>query len=88
MYRYTKFGNNAFHAAGECRRQIQNVTNWVKNVKIVEFHGHIWNHHEKCILLSTNMPRIGVVIPEMKCYNFKKANTILLCKTNAPRGKC
>ena len=32
---------------------------FVKNVKIVEFHGHIWNYHEKCIQMSTNMPGIG-----------------------------
>ena len=58
---------NAFHAAGECRRQVKNVSNLVKNVKIMEFHYHIWNHHEKCIQQSTNMPGIGVVIPEITC---------------------
>ena len=58
---------NAFHAAGECRRQVKNVTNFVKNVKIVEFNGRIWNHHEKCIQISTNMPSIGLVIPEITC---------------------
>ena len=36
-----------------------------KNVKIVEFHYHIWNHHEKCIKISTNMPSIGSVIREL-----------------------
>ena len=49
---------NAFHAAGECRRPVKNVTKCVKNVNIVEFHYHIWNHHEKCIQQSTNMPGI------------------------------
>ena len=34
-------GKLAFHAAGECRRHVINLTNFVKNVKIVEFHGHI-----------------------------------------------
>ena len=34
---------NAFHAASECRRHVNNVTNFVKNVKIVEFHDPIWN---------------------------------------------
>ena len=53
---------NAFHAAGECRRQVINLTNCVQNVKIVEFHDHIWNHHEKCIQISTNMPGIGSLI--------------------------
>ena len=36
-----------------------------KNVKIVEFHDHIWNHHEKCIQKSTNMPGIGLLILEI-----------------------
>ena len=31
----------AFHAAGEGRRQVKNVTNLFKNVNIVEFHDHI-----------------------------------------------
>ena len=56
---------NAFHAAGECRRQVKNLTHFVKNVKIVEFHDHIWNHHEKCIQQSTNMPGIGSLIREI-----------------------
>ena len=55
----------AFHAAGECRRHVKNVTNFVKNVKIVQFHAHIWNHHEKCIQKSTNMPGIGSIIREI-----------------------
>ena len=33
--------------------------------KIVEFHDHIWNHHDKCIQISTNMPSIGLVVPEI-----------------------
>ena len=53
---------NAFHAAGECRRLVKNVTNFVKNVNIVEFHDHIWNHHKKCIQISTNIPSIGSLI--------------------------
>ena len=54
---------NAFHAAGECRRHIENVTNLVKNVKIVEFHDHIWNYHDKNIQKSINMP--GSLIREI-----------------------
>ena len=84
---------NTYHAAGECRRQVKDLRNVVKNVKIVEFHYHFWNHHEKCIQMSTNMPSIGLVIPEITCQmlvfeNFEKTNTILLRKTNASRGKC
>ena len=56
---------NAIHAAGKCRRQVKNLTNFVKNDKIVEFHDHIWNHHEKCIQRSTNMPGIGSLIREI-----------------------
>ena len=33
-----------------------------KNVKIMEFCHYIWNHHEKCIQISTNMPGIGLEI--------------------------
>ena len=35
------------------------------NVNIVEFHDRIWNHNEKCIQISTNMPRIGSPIREI-----------------------
>ena len=48
---------NAFSAAGECRRQVKNAKNYFKkNVNIVEFHNDIWNHHEKYIQISTNIP--------------------------------
>ena len=51
--------NNALHVAGVSRRQVKKYTHFVKNVKIVEFRDHIWNHHEKCIQMSTKMPSIG-----------------------------
>ena len=47
---------------GECRRQVKNLTNCVKLIKIVKFHDHIWNHHNKYIEISTNMPVIGSLI--------------------------
>ena len=56
---------NAFHAASECRLQATKLTKFVKNVEIVKVHDHIWNHNEKCIQLSTNMPSIGLVISEI-----------------------
>ena len=56
---------NAFHAAGECKRQVKNVTKYVKNVNILEFNNHIWNHNVKCIRISTNMPGIGSLIREI-----------------------
>ena len=36
-----------------------------QNFIILEFHYHIWNHHEKCIQISTNMPGIGSLICEI-----------------------
>ena len=45
----------------------KSLSTFVKNDKIVEFHDHILNHHEKCIQISTNMPSIGLVIPEITC---------------------
>ena len=56
---------NAFHAAGECRQQVILFTHFVKIINILEFHDHIWNHHEKCIQISTNMPGIGSLICEI-----------------------
>ena len=56
---------NAFRAAGEYRRQFKNVINLVKNVKIVKFHDHFWNHNEKYIQISTNMPGFGSLIGEI-----------------------
>ena len=41
------------------------LTKCIKNVKIAEFHDHIWNHNEKCIQISTNMPGIGQIIREI-----------------------
>ena len=31
----------------------------------MEFGDYIWNHHEKCIQKSTNMPGIGSLIREI-----------------------
>ena len=73
---------NAFHAAGECRRQGKNLTKFVTNVEIVEFHDHIWNHNEKCIQISTNMPGIGSLIREI-VVKMLELSTILLSKTKS-----
>ena len=40
----------------------QNGHKMLKNVNIIEFGDYIWNHHEKCIQISTNMPDIGLEI--------------------------
>ena len=37
----------------------------LKNVNILEFHDHIWNHHEKRIQKSTIIPGIGSLIHEI-----------------------
>ena len=52
-------------ASADCKRQVKNVTTFVKNVKIVEFYDHIWSHSEKIIQISTNMPGIGSLIREI-----------------------
>ena len=55
------------HAACERKRQVQNLKKFVKNVKIAECHYHIRNRHNKNIQISTNIPSIGLVIPEITC---------------------
>ena len=45
--------------AGVSRRHVKNFQICFKNFGILEFRDHIWNHHEKCIELSANMPSIG-----------------------------
>ena len=55
---------NTYHAAGMSRRQVQHFLK-LSNVKILELHNHIWNHHDKCIQISTNMPSIGSLICEI-----------------------
>ena len=43
----------------------QKINKICKNVEIVEFHDHIWNHNEKYIQISANMPGIGSFIREI-----------------------
>ena len=38
----------------------------IKKIMIIEFHYYIWNHHGKCIEISTNMPGNGSLIREIK----------------------
>ena len=47
------------------RRQVQNVTKSSQNVKFLEFHYYIWNHHGKYIQKSTNMPGFALVSNEI-----------------------
>ena len=66
---------NAFHAAGECRRQ-GTGTKCSKNFKIPEFGDYIWNHHTKYIQISTNMPAIGSVIHKIDGKNQNKLTKV------------
>ena len=56
---------NAYNAAGMSRRQDKLVTNFVKNVNILEYGYYIWNPYEKCIQKSPNMPGIDLLIREI-----------------------
>ena len=71
---------NTYNAAGMSRRQYQNVTNFVKNVNILEFGYYIWNPYDKCIQKSTNMHGIGSLIRkiDIKFQKFEK-QTYLFC---------
>ena len=77
---------NAFHAAGECRRQVKNLTKFVENVTMSEFHHHIRNHHKKFIRISTNMPCIGSLIREidvLTSIKYENAKRLFHSKTKA-----
>ena len=76
---------NAFHAAGVTRLQIKYDTKCCKNVEIIEFQYNIWNHHGKCIQISTNMPCIGSLIREIKVkiQQFEDSKQTLLSKNEA-----
>ncbi len=43
---------------------LQNVYKKVRNGNC---HDHIWNQHEKCFKMSTNMPMFGPVVLEIAC---------------------
>ena len=60
----THFHCNIWHFARDRREQTTSTKyhKIVKNINILEFGDYIWNHHEKCIQISTNMPGIGLDI--------------------------
>ena len=60
---------NTNHAAGASRRQVQHFTKLSKNVNVLKFHDRIWNHYEKYIQMSPNMPGIGSLICEIDINN-------------------
>ena len=49
-----------------------------RHFNILRCHDRIWNHREKCIQKSTNMPGIGSLIREIDVNNqkFEKANRV------------
>ena len=50
---------------------------------MIEFGDYIWNYHEKCIQISTNMPYNSSVILEigrMKFENFEESVTLRIVK--------
>ena len=58
----------------------QKFTIFVKNVQCVELHGHIWNHHEKWIQISTNIPSFGLVICEIGFEFYENNNDFYMIK--------
>ena len=58
----------------------------INTFKIIEFHDHIWNNHEKCIPMSTNIPGIGPLIREIAIKNVTHLGNQTTCcfsKTSA-----
>ena len=62
---------NALHAGKHMQATGQNIHKNVHKcskmpiLNILRFLDHIWNHHEKSIQKSTNMPGIGSLIREI-----------------------
>ena len=56
---------NTYNAAGVSRRQHQIVTNFVKKCQHSGIWLLFWNHYEKRIQKSPDMPGIGSLIREM-----------------------
>ena len=54
-----------------------------KNLEIIEFHDYIWNHHEKFIQISTNMPSIGLEILRILNKFEKRNNFVWMVKPMA-----
>ena len=61
---------NILHTSGIMQTPVHKISQIHLSilVKIFEFHDHIWNHHYKCIQMSTNMPTIGQVFHEIRLW--------------------
>ena len=55
----TRFNTSPVGDMSERTTRLQ-VHKMSQSVKIIEFHYYIWNHHKKCIQISTDMPGIGL----------------------------
>ena len=51
-----------YHVEGGADDYVNNFTKLSKLSKSFKLHHYIWNHHGKCIQISTNMPCIGLEI--------------------------
>ena len=77
---------NTFHMADDDKnltKCTKNVTKCTKKVNIPEFGDYIWNHSEKCIQISTNMPGIGLGIREILRFFRNKNDFVWMVKTMA-----
>ena len=55
-----------YYATDVNRRQVRpTFCKNVKNGRILSFGEYIWNHHEECIQIRTNIPSIGLAICEI-----------------------
>ena len=68
------------------------TTSWTfykssKNSKFLNLVTIIWNHHEKCIQISTNMPDIGLEICEISTI-FRNKTMLYGWGNQWPRSKC
>ena len=69
---------NTYLAAGVYTSKIS--LHFFKNLNSFKFDYHIWIHHGKCIQISTNMPSIGLEIPEIgvEIRNLRKPKTYFM----------
>ena len=66
LYQYLRFALCTFYLSRSDQTTAPNVHKYFRNINSLEFHEHNWNHHDKCIQKSTNMPGIGSLIREIE----------------------
>ena len=71
---------------------VQKCHKVVKIFKIMVARDNIWNHHVKCIQISTNVPGIGPLICEIhvkiteQTFRHDKPHKLLECLICAPKA--